>query len=271
MGAGIANNFLKNGYEVWVWNRSEDRLSPMLEKGAHRAATPREATENAEMIFEVTANDQSSKSVWMGRNGILAGATPEKTLITCATLSADWTDKLARMCEVKKLSFSDMPMTGGRKGAEEGKLILLVGGDREKLKEIENDLKAIAVQIHYFGKAGNGMRYKLILNTLQAIHITAFGEALKLAGEIGLDVKLVGDGLAERPGGTTTNIAWRDYQTEPDPINFSVEWITKDLKYTRRLNRKIKLPLLDKTLQTYRKAVQEKMGKKDWTVVNKMK
>src|SRR3990172_1018295 len=92
MGNGMAINFLKNGYETFIWNRSPEKIQNLIEKGAKAAATPKEATEMADMIFEVTANDESSRSVWLEENGILAGSTPEKFLFADATLSVAWTD-----------------------------------------------------------------------------------------------------------------------------------------------------------------------------------
>jgi 3-hydroxyisobutyrate dehydrogenase len=270
MGNGIVTNYLKNGYQVYVWNRTKDKLAALISAGAIAVNSPKEAAEKAKIILEVTANDASSREVWFGAAGILAAATPAKVLITNATLSVSWVDELAAECHKRGFTFFDMPMTGGRVGAENGKLILLVGGDENKLKELGFDLKAISAEIVYFGKAGSGMRYKLILNMLQAIHMTGLGEALKLAASLGLDLKKVGNALSERPGGTTTNVAWRDYQTEPDPINFSVEWITKDLTYTKQAANNSAMPLLDVTLHKFNAAMEQGMGQKDWTSVNKM-
>jgi 3-hydroxyisobutyrate dehydrogenase len=161
-------------------------------------------------------------------------------------------------------------MRGGRIGAENGKLILLIGGNAEKLTKLKKDLKAISEKFYYFGKAGSGIRFKLILNMVQAIHIGALGEAITLAKTIGLDLKKTGDALTERPGGTTTKLAWRDYQVEPKPINFSVDWITKDLKYVKKSAKKIKTPLLNEMLKKYKSKVKMGMGHKDWTEVNKV-
>ncbi|MEO6508688.1 MAG: NAD(P)-dependent oxidoreductase [Patescibacteria group bacterium] len=271
MGTGIAMNFLKNGYKVIVWNRNKDKVKDLTKKGASSAISPKEATEKADVIFEVTANDESSKSMWLGKEGILEGATSDKVLITDATLSVPWIDELIQICKKKKLTFFDMPMTGGRIGAETGKLVLLVGGEEKKLKSLLDLLSAISEKVVYFGKEGSGMRYKLLLNMLQAIHVVALGEVLNLGKELGLDIDKVGNALAERPGGVSTGIAWRDYHKEPNPINFSVEWITKDITYAKQSAKKTKTPLLDETLSKYKKAIAKKMNNKDWTTVNKLK
>jgi len=267
MGKGIVNNFLKNKYRVVVWSRNKNKLKKI--KGAEIARSPKEATESADIIFEVTANDKSSRSVWLGKNGILAGSKPNSFLITCATISTSWVDELAKRCTKGKRTFFDMPMTGGRIAAETGNLTLLVGGDKSKLKRLEKDLQAISGKILYFGKAGMGMRYKLVLNLLQSVHIAGLGEAFELAKELGLNLVDVGHALTERPGGVITKIGFDSYIKEPKPITFSVEWITKDLIYAKKTARKIKTPLLDQVLKKY-KGVVRNHPQKDWTYINKV-
>lgn len=268
MGHGIASNFLKHGYEVYVWNRTEAKLKDLVKQGAIAVKMPKEAAEKSDLVFEVTANDQSSKKVWLGEDGIIAGSKNGKVVIASATLSTQWIDELNKLCSKKKLHFFDMPLTGGRSGAEEGNLTLLVGGNFKELKKLDKILKAISQKVIYFGKAGSGIRYKLLLNMLQAIHVIGLGEVLKIAEASGLDIKKVGNTLSERPGGTTTNIAWRDYKKELNPINFSIEWITKDLGYAKELAGKINTPLLDTALGKYKRALDSNRGQKDWTAIN---
>jgi 3-hydroxyisobutyrate dehydrogenase len=271
MGHGIAANFLKKGYVVHLWNRHKEKIQDLVEQGAIIYDTPREATAASEIVFEVTANDESSRTAWLGKDGILAGAGEKTVLIECATVSIDWIDELAKLTQEKKLSFFDMGMTGSRAGAESGKLTFLVGGDKDRLEELKPVLSAISTTIQHFGPVSSGMRYKLILNMLQAIHMVGFGEALRMAAQGGLDLKAVGDTLIQHPGGNPTNAAWRDYQHEPHPINFSVEWITKDLTYAKKFAKTLTTPLLDDVLKKYSEAVKGKWDQKDWTTITKLK
>lgn len=269
MGHGMSLNFLKNGYTVYVWNRSHNRLKELIKNGAIETGSPKEATENADIIFEVTADDKSSKSVWTSKQGILSGADKNKILISSATLSINWIDTLIRLCKQKGFNFFDIPLTGGRMGAESGNLILLIGGDQKKLQTFESILEAISSKIHYFGKEGSGMKYKLLLNMLQGLHMAAFGEVMHLAKELGLDENKVGDALVERPGGVITNLAWDNYKNPPKPINFSVEWITKDLKYAKKSALKTETPLLDQLLKKFKKIILKGKDQEDWSYINK--
>ena len=146
MGGGIALNFLKKGREVSVWNRTEEVSERYREKGASVRGSPAEVARNSDIVFEVTANDESSRSVWLGEKGILAGARKGSVLIASSTLSVAWVDELAKRCEEAGLEFMDAALTGGRVGAEGGTLTLLCGGKGETLIKIGPDLEAIARQ-----------------------------------------------------------------------------------------------------------------------------
>jgi 3-hydroxyisobutyrate dehydrogenase-like beta-hydroxyacid dehydrogenase len=270
MGHGIAENFIKNGYEVTVWNRSKNKAEDLLAKGAKWAQSPKEATTQADIIFEVTADDDSSKQTWTNKDGILAGANEQKVLITCATLSVDWVENLYKKCKQRNFTFFDMPMTGSRIGAESGQLILLVGGDHRKLNAIRPDLMAIAKEVSLYGPVGAGTKFKLILNTLQAIHVSGLGEAMRLAKRVGLNENQVGNALSDRPGGLATTLAWQNYQSEPKQVNFAVEWIAKDLRYSAEMAGNMKHPLLDDVLKQLDKAIDQGYAQADWTKINKL-
>jgi 3-hydroxyisobutyrate dehydrogenase-like beta-hydroxyacid dehydrogenase len=270
MGCGMANNFIKKGYEVFIWNRTKSVLKPFVKKGAVVCKTPAEVAKLSVVVFEVTANDESSRSVWLGKNGILSGAKPDSILVASATLSAKWTDELIKKCKQKKLSFLDIPLTGGRIGAETGNLTMLCGGNGKVLSKIKPTLKAVAKNVYHFGPAGHGMRYKLILNLLQGLHMIGFGQAMKIARDNKMNLKKVSEALADRPGGAITEIARKSYFKDPEPTTFSVKWITKDLSYAKKLAGKLEMSLLDEMLKKYKEAVKKGYSNKDWASINKI-
>ncbi len=271
MGKGMANNFLKKGHEVFVWNRTKSTVENLIKNGAIECNSPAEVSYKADLIFEVTASDESSKQVWLGENGILAGANSSKILVASATLSVEWIDELIQICHRKNFEFMDIALTGGRVGAETGSLTLLCGGSNENLNKIESALNSIAKKIFYFGKEGQGMRYKLILNFLQATHIVAFGQAMRIAKAQKMNLQKVAEALADRPGGIITDIAQKAYFKEPNPITFSIEWLTKDLKYAKKLAEDLNIEFLDYVLNEYKEAMENGFGGKDWASVNVLK
>lgn len=109
----------------------------------------------------------------------------------------------------------------------------------------------------------------MILNAVQAVHITMFGEALHLAEAAGLDKKIVGDALVDRPGGISTTIARDSFISEPENVSFSVAWIAKDLDYAATMGEGVETPYLDVAIDKYTTAVEQGLGEYDWTVLNK--
>lgn len=269
MGRGMAENFLKDGYQLFVWNRTTAVAKDFEERGAVVCESPAKVAQQADLVFEVTANDESSKEVWTNNDGILAGADTETVLVASATLSIDWTDELANMCKKLGFKFLDMPLTGGRVGAETGNLFLLTGGDEETLREIKSDLKAISAKVFHFGPAGHGMRYKLILNYLQGAHMVAFSQAMKIAASGGMDLKKVSDGLVERPGGVITQIAQDALLADEVPVTFSIEWLTKDLKYAKKFAKDLNVEMLDLVLTEYQQAIDSGNADQDWASITK--
>jgi 3-hydroxyisobutyrate dehydrogenase-like beta-hydroxyacid dehydrogenase len=270
MGRGMAANFLKHGYPLFVWNRTESVAQKFVREGASVCRSPKEVAQMADIVFEVTADDRSSRSVWMGKKGIVAGAHKGSTLIASATLSAGWTDQLSQVCQERKCAFADMALTGGRVGAETGALILLCGGQKKTIDRLRPTLSAIAKVVHHFGPAGHGMRYKLILNFLQAVHMIGFGQAMKIAKSCHMDLNKVSEALADKPGGAVTNIARKAYFKERIPITFYIELITKDLGYAKQLARHLDINLLNKVSAVYKKAKQQGRAQKDWASIVKM-
>ncbi|MGW2628866.1 NAD(P)-dependent oxidoreductase [Streptomyces chattanoogensis] len=268
MGRGMAENLLRDGHDVVVWNRSPEPSRALAEAGATVAESPAAAAARAEVVFEVTADDASSREVWLGTDGIVAGAGATTVLITSATLSVGWVEELARVCTERGSVFFDMPLTGGAAGARTGNLVLLTGGDREALDALAPVLGSISKEVKHFGPAGAGTRFKLVLNALQAIHLAGFGEALQLAEAAGLDTAQVGAALLDRPGGVVTEQAWSSYLTPPEPINFSAEWAHKDLTYAAHMAGRLPHPVLDGVLSLFSTALAEGRGKEDWSTVN---
>ena len=81
MGTGMAANWLAKGFALSIWNRTPAKAQALAAKGAKAAATPREAAAGADCIFAMVADDVASRSVWLGADGALAGATPGAVVV----------------------------------------------------------------------------------------------------------------------------------------------------------------------------------------------
>jgi len=274
MAAGMAKNFLAHGHEVTIWNRSQDRLQSILKAGALSADSPREVSALSDIVIECVSDDEASRSVWLGKQGILEGSDKNKVLITSSSLSLEWVDELTKLCKEKGFQFLDMPLTGSRAGAENGTLRLLVGGESDTLESIRGDLGSISEKIYHFGPTGSGMRFKLILNSLIGIHMNAVGQAMSLAKKAGIDPKAFANALIDGnmgPLSPSTKLVLDSENWEDGRVNFAIELLEKDLRYAIKMTNKYSFTfdLLETTQADFKIAKDNGLGKFDVTSIKK--
>jgi 3-hydroxyisobutyrate dehydrogenase len=197
MGAAMASRLLERGYDVTVYNRTKKRAEPLVAAGAKLAPTPRDACANVEAVIAMTADDESSKAMWLGDDGALAAElAPNALSIECSTLSHEWAVELGRRVAERGLRYVDSPVTGLPDAAATGELTLLVGAETAALEAARSLLDALATRVLHFGAVGAGTAYKLAINLIGSVQIASAAEGLALAERAGLDPKLVVDAIA---------------------------------------------------------------------------
>lgn len=197
MGAGMASRLLGAGHDVTVFNRTAARAEPLVRAGARPAASPRDACKGVEAVVSMTADDASSRAMWLGAHGALAaGLAPQAFAIECSTLSQAWVAELAQAAQERGLRYIDAPVTGLPAAAAAGELTLLVGANSHELEAARPLLAALANRIFHFGPVGAGTIYKLVVNLIGSVQIASAAEGLALAERAGLDLAQVVDAIA---------------------------------------------------------------------------
>src|SRR5581483_3246078 len=95
MGAHMAHCLLKAGFPVTVYNRNPAKAVPLAEAGARVATSPRDAAVDADIIISMVSDDQASRVVWMGDDGVFRSVKQGALLIESSTLTVDWVNELA--------------------------------------------------------------------------------------------------------------------------------------------------------------------------------
>jgi 3-hydroxyisobutyrate dehydrogenase len=197
MGRGMAGRLLDTGHSVTLFNRSPDKADDLVRRGAHLAASPREAAEKAETVFVMVSDDEASRALWTGEDGVLAAdLAPGAFAVECSTLSYDWVLELASLAGDRGLRFVDSPVTGLPVAAAAGELTLLVGAADGDLADAVPLLQPLASNWLHFGPVGAGTAYKLIINLMGAVQIAAAAEGMALAERAGLNLDQVADAIA---------------------------------------------------------------------------
>ncbi|MBB3907818.1 NAD(P)-dependent oxidoreductase [Anoxybacteroides rupiense] len=137
MGSRMARNLLESGYELIVHNRTKEKAAPLLEAGAKWANSPKEAAEQADVLFTMLAHPKAVEAAAFGENGFLHHLSPEKLWVDCSTVDPSFTRQMAEEARKRGIHFLDAPVSGSVIPAEKGELVFFVGGDPKDLKKVE--------------------------------------------------------------------------------------------------------------------------------------
>ena len=226
-----------------VFNRTPDKAESLVRFGARLAASPREAAQHAEAVFVMVSDDEASRAVWTGTDGVLAtDLAPGAFAVECSTLSYDWLLELAALAGEKGLRFLDSPVTGLPEAAAAGELTLLIGAADVDVAAAAPLLRVLASNWVHFGPVGTGTAYKLIINLMGAVQIAGAAEGMALAERAGLDLDQVAYAIATGQAASpqvvrnTRRMADADHA---DNVVFSGRLRHKDVVYGVRLASKL--------------------------------
>jgi 3-hydroxyisobutyrate dehydrogenase len=191
MGHGMAGRYLDAGFNLAIWNRSKAKAADLIARGARWAWSPAGAADGADAVVTMVADDEVSRTVWLGQDGAATTMKAGTLAIECSTVSYQHALDMARELRSRGLIYIDSPVTGLPDAAASGKLTLLVGADPADLENARPYLAPLSTTIRHFGGVGTGTVYKLINNLMGAIQIAGLAEGLAIAEQAGLDMKLV--------------------------------------------------------------------------------
>jgi len=197
MGSRIARRLVEAGYEVLVWNRSPERLTPLVDIGAIATAIPREAAARAEVVITMLADPRALRAVAEGDDGIARGAHTGSTVIEMSTVGPESIAWLASALPVGT-NLIDAPVLGSIGEAESGSLTILAGGPAEVVEEATPLLSNLGSLIHV-GALGAGARAKLVANATLLTAVATLGEVIGLARRLGLEDEAIGAVLRRTP------------------------------------------------------------------------
>jgi 3-hydroxyisobutyrate dehydrogenase-like beta-hydroxyacid dehydrogenase len=231
MGFPMAGHLQQAGHDVCVYNRSEDKVQRWLEQyRGQRAATPREASIDAEIVCVCVGNDDAVRGVVTGAEGVLAGLSTDGVLIDHTTASADLARELSAMAAQRGIGFLDAPVSGGQAGAEKGTLTIMVGGDPATFARAEPVLHCFARCVKLLGPSGSGQLAKMVNQICIAGVLQGLAEALAFSQRAGLDsaavVEVIAQGAAQS---WQMDNRYRTMLAHQYEHGFAVDWMRKDL------------------------------------------
>ena len=182
----MASRLLAAHHDVVVYNRSPERARPLEQRGAKVAATPKQLAAGVDIVFSSVANDAALEQVMFGPDGALAGARAGSVVIEMSTVNPRTSRQVHEDARSKGVSVLDAPVSGSTVQAEQGQLVIFVGGEEDVYQKCQAILAVLGSKTFYVGPSGAGATMKLCVNTLLGLGVQALAEAIALGVKAGL-------------------------------------------------------------------------------------
>jgi 3-hydroxyisobutyrate dehydrogenase len=229
MGAPMAAHVVRAGHDLTVWNRTPGRAADLVTLGAREAANVADAVRDAEVVVTMLFGPHAVREVLAQ----VAEAAPNGTLvIEASTVGPAVARDLGKTLGDKGLRFVDAPVAGSVQPATDGTLGVLAGGSAEDYAAAEPllHLWGDPARVRHLGPVGAGSAMKLVINLTLGVAMGGVGEALRLAGDLGVDRTAALDVIGTGPLGVSVNTKRAMLDSgEFTPTGFSLDLMAKDL------------------------------------------
>lgn len=203
MGKPMSKNLLKAGYELVVYNRSQNAVTELVAAGAQAADTPKMVAEQTDIIITMLPNSPQVKEVILGDNGVIEGAKQGTVVIDMSSIAPLVSREIATKLAEKGIEMLDAPVSGGEPKAIDATLSVMVGGKQEIFDACYTVMKTMAGSVVRTGDIGAGNVTKLANQVIVALNIAAMSEALVLASKAGVEPELVYQAIRGGLAGST--------------------------------------------------------------------
>jgi 3-hydroxyisobutyrate dehydrogenase len=238
MGGPMAQNLIKAGHDLKVFDLSPEAVKKATDAGAIAAAISSDVAMGVDAVVTMLPAGTHVSSVYLGDKGLLATADKGTLFIDSSTIDVTTARAVIGEATAAGMQMVDAPVSGGVGGAEAGTLTFMAGGEASAFDAAKPYLDIMGQNIFHAGAAGNGQVAKVCNNMLLGISMIGVSEAFVLAEKLGLDGQTLFDisstasgqcwsmtSYCPVPGPVPGSPANRDYEA-----GFTAAMMLKDLR-----------------------------------------
>ncbi len=188
MGTPMARNLVRAGIDLVVWNRTRERLAPLVDEGADAAASVDDVFARCPTVVLMLVNEAATDAVLERGTEAFARRVKGRTVVSCGTTTPAYAEALAAEVAAAGGRFVEAPVAGSRVPAENAQLVAMLGGDEEVARQVIPLLAPTCRATLYCGGPGSGLRVKLAVNLYLTTTMAALAEATHFAAAGGVDL-----------------------------------------------------------------------------------
>lgn len=273
MGQPMALNIAKGDFQLTVFNRTSEKATPLAEAGATVASTPKAVAEACDVIILMLAGPDAIDAILEGPEGLLSGMKAGQTLVNMSTVSPAYSKQLTEKVSTESVMAIDAPVSGSRKPAEEGTLVILAGGPEDKITELESLFMCMGKKVVYCGGPGQGSSMKMAVNLLLGIMAAGISEAVNLGQKCGLDTATMLETMLAGPMGCAL-FEFKKPMLIDDSFSaqFPLKHMTKDIRFALQTadENGAMAPIGHTVFQLYRQSMGQGLADMDFAAVKKV-
>jgi glyoxylate/succinic semialdehyde reductase len=270
MGNLMAENLLKKGYDLTVYNRTKGKAKLLIEKGASFAKSPAAIGKSVDILFTMLSNFDVVKKIALGKNGFLSSLKKNSLWIDSSTVNPSFSKEMAEKARGAGIRFLDAPVAGSAGPAEKGELVFFVGGNKKDFNEIKPVLMVMGKKINYVGKNGMGTSMKMVINLMLGNAMASFAEAITLGESLGFSKEELFNTLIGGPVAAPFLAAKKDkIQNKDFSTEFPLKLMRKDLYLIDKtaFENQLFLPITNISKEIYGLAMKDGLGEKDFSAI----
>lgn len=262
MGYPMAHNLLKGGYQLNVYNRTAAKAEGLVEAGAILADSISSLCTESDIVIVMLSDDQAVKGAFLGEGGLLNCQAKGKLIINMSTVSPKTSYELREMSKAVGARFLEAPVSGSVKPAEDGTLIILVGGEQDDFRSAQPLFEHLGKTALLLGETGTGSSAKLAINYFLAVTLQGLAETVLFAKKNGVSandmLRIVNEGAC---GSAITKLKSASITSSEYPAAFALKHMAKDLRLAREQG--VDFPLAGPLADTYKAALDSGLGEED--------
>lgn len=231
MGHSMAGHILAGGYDLLVYNRSRDKATELVARGARWKDDIPSLAAESDVVITIVGYPKDVEEVYLGAKGLVANARPGTVLVDMTTSSPALAVRIAGAAAERGISALDAPVSGGDRGAREGTLSIMVGGEKEAYEQVLPIFHLLGQNVVLQGGPGCGQHTKMANQIVIASNMMGVCEALAYAKGAGLDPERVLSSISGGAAGSwsLSNLGPRILAGNFAP-GFYVKHFIKDMK-----------------------------------------
>ena len=190
LGEAVGLHLLDVGYEIIVFNRSNEKTKNLKKNGATVVESPKEVAKNTDLVITVVKDADAVNDVIFGDYGIIAGNHEGMCIADMSTVNPNSTKEISEKVIAAGTDYLEIPVMGGPNVAIDGKLVLMASGEKEIFEKFKQVFDSIAEQSFYLGNTGTAHSIKLAMNLQISMLALSLSEGITLTKKAGFDPKI---------------------------------------------------------------------------------